>query len=233
MAIITAVLYFYFFNRIKRIEKRNTKLEKLVKERSEEILKQQEILRLQESEKTQLLIRQKELEANNLKAEKELITLRNQKLEDELEDQKSEIFKRNNELAASSLQLNQKIEFLTHLKSYLKELHEKSSDQDKKLIANLVNQIEKDNSLKKEWEQFEFHFDKANNNYFKKLKELYPDLTIKDLQMCSYLRLNLSNKEIANMLNISIRGVEKSRSRLRKKMNLESDTNLAEFLIKL
>jgi DNA-binding CsgD family transcriptional regulator len=67
----------------------------------------------------------------------------------------------------------------------------------------------------------------------KKLRNNYPELTPKDLRLCAYLRMNLSSKEIAPLLNISIRGVEISRYRLRKKLHLPRDANLTDFMMHL
>jgi len=70
----------------------------------------------------------------------------------------------------------------------------------------------------------------VNNDFLKTLKDKYPQLTATDLKLCAYLRINLSSKEIANLLNISIRGVETSRYRLRKKLDLPNETGLFDFL---
>ncbi|MDP4227934.1 MAG: LuxR C-terminal-related transcriptional regulator, partial [Bacteroidota bacterium] len=71
----------------------------------------------------------------------------------------------------------------------------------------------------------------SEQGFFKKLKEKYPDLTNNDLRLCSYLRMNFSTKEIARLLNISTRGVEISRYRIRRKFQLSHDVNLTEFLM--
>ena len=81
-----------------------------------------------------------------------------------------------------------------------------------------------------DWERFSQYFDKSNNDFLKILKELYPQLTAADLKLCAYLRLNLSTKAIADLLNLSIRGVESSRYRLRKKLSLANDISLFDFL---
>jgi DNA-binding CsgD family transcriptional regulator len=78
---------------------------------------------------------------------------------------------------------------------------------------------------------FENLFDQAHENFFRRLKLAYPDLTPSDFRLCAYLRMNLSSKEIAPLLNISIRGVEEKRYRLRKKLNLTADQNLTDFII--
>ncbi|MGV3639636.1 MAG: helix-turn-helix transcriptional regulator, partial [Adhaeribacter sp.] len=84
-----------------------------------------------------------------------------------------------------------------------------------------------------DWNLFENSFNEAHENYFKKLKAGHPDLTPNDLKLCAYLRMNMSSKEMASLLNITVRGVEIRRYRLRKKLNLDHEKNLAEFLMEL
>ncbi len=84
-----------------------------------------------------------------------------------------------------------------------------------------------------DWNLFENSFDEAHENYFRKLKEEYPDLTPNDLKLSAYLRMNMSSKEISSLLNITVRSVELRRYRLRKKLNMEHDKNLVEFFMEL
>ena len=84
---------------------------------------------------------------------------------------------------------------------------------------------------REDWEKFEIHFDQVHEDFLKKIRKKYPELTPKDLRLCAYLKMNLSSKEIAPILNISVRGVEISRYRLRKKMNLPRDANLNDFMM--
>jgi DNA-binding CsgD family transcriptional regulator len=79
---------------------------------------------------------------------------------------------------------------------------------------------------------FEQHFMASQNRFYDNLKQDFPKLTTTDLRLCALLKMNLSSKEIANYLNIAHRSVEVSRYRLRKKLNLDSDTSLLHFLLK-
>jgi DNA-binding CsgD family transcriptional regulator len=72
----------------------------------------------------------------------------------------------------------------------------------------------------------------SQEGFFSKLKKRYPTLTPNDLRLCSYLRMNFTTKEIANLSNISTRAVEIARYRLRSKLGLSHDVNLTEFLIR-
>jgi DNA-binding NarL/FixJ family response regulator len=80
------------------------------------------------------------------------------------------------------------------------------------------------------WEQFASHFNEVNNDFLKKLKAQHPFISNTDIKVCTYLRLNLSTKEIAQLMNISVRGVEISRYRLRKKLQIPTGQSLNDFL---
>ncbi len=97
-----------------------------------------------------------------------------------------------------------------------------------KLLALVNNNIVSD---EENWNLFQANFDRIHENFFRHLKQQYPDLTSGDLRFCALLRLNLPTKEIAKLLNISIRGVDAARYRLRKKFNLPQEDSLTDFMI--
>ena len=99
-----------------------------------------------------------------------------------------------------------------------------------KKISGLKKLIKKEIDLKTQNKIFETYFDEANEEFFRRLKEKYPDLTPYDLRLCAFIRMNISTKEIATILNISYRGAEVSRYRLRKKLDLPREINLASHL---
>lgn len=80
------------------------------------------------------------------------------------------------------------------------------------------------------WQQFEENFDIVYDDFLKRLGEQYPQLTVSDKKMCAYLKMDLSSKEIAPLLNLTVRSVEMTRYRLRKKLGLSREDNLTEFL---
>ncbi len=158
------------------------------------------------------------------RTEKEIIRLKNEKLE-------SEIQHKNSELAATTLNLVQKGEMLAKVKEEFERLKkndevDKESEDYKKIIRILS-----DDRTKKDWEQFAVHFDKVHSDFLVSLKTSYPNLTPGELKLCAYLRLNLSSKEIAQIMNITIKSVELSRHRLRKKLQIQPDINLYNFLL--
>ncbi len=178
-------------------------------------------------EQTQKLERKEtEFKEEVKKSEGEIIKLRNEKLN-------TDIKHKNSQLAASTMHLVQKSEILMKIKSDLNNLLADASSANKRKIEQISRTIEADIRLDNNWEQFELYFDQVHENFFKRLRQRFPDLTPKDQKLCAYLRMNLTTKEIAPLLNISVRGVEISRYRLRKKLDLDSETNLVTFIINL
>jgi DNA-directed RNA polymerase specialized sigma24 family protein len=174
-------------------------------------------LKFEEEQKRLKYIHQLEVEKN----EKEIIKLQNDKLA-------NEVIYKNKELADVSMHLVERSDALIKVKDELQQLYKKTGgNHDVKKAIQLVNDIEKNNS---NWEQFATHFDEINNDFLKKLKAKFPGLTNTDLKVCAYLQLKLSSKEIAQLMNISVRGVEISRYRLRKKLQLSTEKTLNDFL---
>ena len=130
-----------------------------------------------------------------------------------------------------SMHLVERSDALVKVKDELQQLYKKTGgNHDVKKAIQLVNDIEKNNS---NWEQFATHFDEVNNDFLKKLKTKFPALTNTDLKVCAYLQLKLSSKEIAPLLNISVRSVEVKRYRLRKKMDLPHETSVVEYILSI
>ena len=165
------------------------------------------------------------LESEVKKSEEKLEELKNEKLETEIQ------FK-NQELASTTMHLLQKSETLNKIRTHLQKIQTNSKDKETdKELKKLFNLIDNDIQLEDDWKRFSKHFDQVHRNFLQRLKETYPILSPKDLKLSAYLRMNLSTKEIAPLLNISIRGVEIGRYRLRKKLELTKETNLNEFMI--
>lgn len=159
--------------------------------------------------------------------ERELIRLRNEKLQADL------MFK-SSELASSTMSLIKKNEFLMKVKEILHHQKEQLGVRyPDKYYETLVQKIDDNIANQDEWNIFEANFERAHEQFVKTLKNNYHDLTPSDLRLCAFLRMNLSSKEIAPLLGISVRGVENHRYRLRKKLNLDSDSNLTDFIIQL
>lgn len=159
------------------------------------------------------------------KSEAEIEHLKNEKLQ-------SEINHKNKELASSTMHLINKNEFISNLKSSISSLVKKAKTQEVRAELNkLVKNIDRNISQDNDWEQFDFHFDQVHGGFSHKLHEKHPDLSPQEMKISALVRMNLSTKEIAHLLNISVRGVEVSRYRLRKRLGLERQTNLTEYLM--
>ncbi len=157
--------------------------------------------------------------------EQELIKLRNQNLQTELS------FK-SRELANTTMSIIKKNEFLLHLKEVLKDQkYQLGTRYPDKFYNHIITKLDKNISSGDDWKIFETNVKEAHEFFLQKLIKEYPQLTHSDLRLCSYLRMNLSSKEIAPLMKISIRGVENHRYKLRKKLNLPRDINLTDFIL--
>lgn len=169
--------------------------------------------------KHRLLLEQKMEKEHQRRMEK----LEKARLEDE-------IMMKRKELANTTLMAAKKNEVLMAIHGELSKDRDKFSNQYRlKHIMNRINQAVRN---KDEWQVFETNFKEVHEDFSKDLLEQYPNLTGKDLKLCSYLKMNLTSKEIAPLMGKSLRGVEVHRYRLRKKMGLDSQENLSGFLIK-
>ncbi len=162
--------------------------------------------------------KEKELEQQRMHANNQLL--------------QSEIQNKNRKLADTTMNLVRKNEMLLKIKRELEKTLQKREDGiSKKSLLKLEHLIEEHLTSEEDWSIFESNFNQLHDQFFKRLKENYPDLTPGDLRLAAYLKMNLSSKEIAPLLNISVRGIENKRYRLRTKMNLDNEVNLTEFLM--
>ncbi|WP_133508825.1 triple tyrosine motif-containing protein [Flavobacterium chryseum] len=160
------------------------------------------------------------LEIKELENEQQLMKLRNEQLSQDVDN-------KNRELAVSTMSLNSKNELLAFIKEDLK----KTSQDDNKNIKSVIRTINDNITEEDSWKVFKEAFDSADKDFLKRIKQLHPLLTPNDLRLCAYLRLNLSSKEIAPLFNISVRSVEIKRYRLRKKMDLQHEIGLVEYIL--
>ena len=179
------------------------------------------------AEKQDQELSEKDAKLAKLKAhsQEEINRLQNEKLEAELNHMK-------NELATATMHLLNKNEFIIGVKTEINRLAKKENhDEIKNQLSGISKDIENNVSADSDWEHFQFHFDRVHGDFSGRLKKVFPTLSPQETKLCAYLRMNLSTKEIAQLLNISVRGVEISRYRLRKKMRLDREKNLLEFVL--
>jgi len=162
---------------------------------------------------------QKEAALKDLESSQQIIKLNNDKLRADIES-------KNRELANSTMSIIKKNEFLNDIKNELLEGSGKNITKVVKIIDTNLNNTD-------DWKLFEEAFNNADKKFLDKIKAKHPELTPNDLRLCAYLRLNLTSKEIAPLLNISPRSVEVKRYRLRKKMNLDHNANLTNYILEI
>lgn len=162
--------------------------------------------------------KQREFALSQLESDKVIMKLKNEKL-------KNEVDSKTRELSSSTMSIIKKNELLNTIKKELLAIKENTG------VAPVIKIINKNLSTNSDWEMFQEAFNNADTDFLKKVKDIHPNLTPNDLRLCAYLRLNLSSKEIAPLLNISPRSVEIKRYRLRKKMELPHEKSLVEYIL--
>ena len=165
-------------------------------------------------------INKEKLKIKEIERKESIATLENEKLQQDIEN-------KNRELAVSTMSMIKKNQFLNMIKNELKKT------KDDKQIKKVIKTIDSNLNNEDDWKFFEEAFNNADREFLKKIKSLHESLTKNDLKLCAYLRLNLSSKDIAPLLNISLRSVEIKRYRLRKKIQLSHNEGLTEYILSI
>jgi DNA-binding CsgD family transcriptional regulator len=145
--------------------------------------------------------------------------LQNEKLE-------TEVNAKNSKLMFSAVQMAHKNEILTFVKEEVTNLDTESQQKRRKLLQMLNQELKSENY----WKEFNLYFNQVDSNFNQAMMKKHPELTSNDLRICALIRINLTTKEIASLLNISVRGVEQSRYRLKKRLGLGSEENLVKYI---
>ncbi|WP_223032155.1 tetratricopeptide repeat protein [Hanstruepera marina] len=168
-----------------------------------------------------LYINQKNKNAK-LKLKEENLLLEKKKLNQDLEYKKKE-------LASNMMFLMEKNEFITSISKKLIELKPDAKKDNKDLIQQIINEI-RQNSSTKMWEEFEIRFKEVHKDFYNELHKTHPDLTLNEVKICAFLRLNMSSKEISAITHQSVKSINMARFRLRKKLHIDRDENLIAYL---
>lgn len=163
-----------------------------------------------------------------MKTRQEMLRLRNERLAQEVRE-------KNGRLSAALLQSAHKNQSLDELKSELSELMQQGQHepQRRKELRSLIRKIDSEIESEDYWEQFQLNFDQVHRQFSKKLQDIHPQLSRNDIRLCCLIKISLTNKEIASIQNISLSGVEKSKYRLKKKLNLNKEEDLHKYILKL
>ena len=164
--------------------------------------------------------KERQLALEQSENQRQLIQFKNKNLQLDIEN-------KNRELGMATMNLVKRNELLSNIKRELTK--SKSLNEVNKVVKLINSSINNTN----DWELFEEAFNNVDKDFMKRIKTLHPSITPNDLRLCAYLRLNLSSKEIAPLLNISHKSVEVKRYRLRKKLGLEHEQSLSNYIIEL
>ena len=189
---------------------------------------QRELERIKTEKERQLREQETLFQIEEEKKEKELVKLRNEQLVIDLKHKSSQ-------LADSTMNLVRKNDMLQELDLQMQELSGSiTKDTPKgpinKMIKDIRRSIQRNIKEDENWEKFEENFNLVYDNFMIKLTQQYPDLKANDKKLCAYLRMGLSSKEMASLLNTTLRSIETARYRLRKKLNLKQGQNLTSFI---
>ena len=180
---------------------------------------------LEEKKQIEIEEKENEIEQISLRSSEQIARLQNEKLQADLAHM-------NSELATATMHLLNKNEFITGVKNQLHQIIRRNEyEEAQKQLQQITRDIERNISSDADWQQFQFHFDRVHGDFTQRFKTTFPALTPQEMKLSAYLRMNLSTKEVAQLLHISVRGVEISRYRLRKKLNLDRNQNLQEFIM--
>ncbi|MCB2218848.1 MAG: tetratricopeptide repeat protein [Bacteroidetes bacterium] len=186
-------------------------------------LKQSRQLHEQEHKLTSLELEKKDLERQNLQdkvfAEKQLNRLQREKYE-------TEIKLKNRELVASTLQLVNKNEVLSEIKDKVNHTQMVSETRAHEIVQIINHNTDSDRN----WKHFMLEFEQIHPGFVDRMRRVHPDFSEQFIRLSMLLRMELSTREIAHLLSVSIAAVNKNRQRLRKKLNLEAEANLSDFM---
>ncbi len=159
--------------------------------------------------------------------------LEKEKVDLELSQAEQQLEYKKKELIAKVLQLSKKSEFLHSLEQELNELKTSVGSSITKSTSRIDRMITNDAIDEEEWDQFSKEFSSVHEGFIKSITEKYGTFSQSEMRLISLLKMNLTSKEIANILRISDEGIKKARYRLRKKMKLETGNDLQGIILTL
>lgn len=179
-----------------------------------------EKIHLYRTKEDEIKSREREISEFSQKTSRQIQTLQNESLQKEIEH-------KNSQLASVTMHLLSKNEFVSTIRTKLDQAL--NSRDNKAELEKIIRSIDQNVDEDEAWETFANHFDQVHGNFLHKIKRDI-HLTPQETKLCAYLKMNMSTKDIANLMNITVRGVELARYRLRKKLKITRETNLVEYL---
>jgi hypothetical protein len=236
-------------NKLSELE---TKYETAKKERQIEELKHQQEIEKKEKQ-LQLIVLgsviiatililffviQKRKKDRQIHQQKELVHQKEKELsEAELEKRKlkeeellQSVLYKSKQLSTHALHMMQKNTMLQEIQNSLKELAKKAPVDDKPTYKQLTLQIKQSLLSDKEWDVFKLYFEDVNRGFYATLDNINPELTTYDHRLCALIKLNMTSKEMASVLNIAPSSIKSARYRLKKKLGLDVEADLEDFI---
>lgn len=158
-------------------------------------------------------------QAASFKAEQEILRLKNEGLQKEVEANQGK-------LSASVLQSAHKNQFLIDLKAQIQKIEGQQPQELRKVVRSIDNELNQEDY----WEQFQLAFNQMHQEFVHKMQERHPDISNNDLRLCCFIRMGMSNAEVATILNITVNGVEQSKYRLKRKIGLDKEATLNDYI---
>jgi DNA-binding CsgD family transcriptional regulator len=188
---------------------------------------------LAERDREQLILNQeKELLRNRAELNEQKLALEQENMAIMRENLEATINLKNAKVASSTVNLIHLNEILLSIKELISQIDKKNdANVNFSLLTKINRLIDHELQGDQHWNEFEEIFNQLHDNFMQRLKTSFPELTPRDMRLCAYLRMNFNTKEIAPLLGISVRGVEDTRYRIRKKLQLSSDANITEFIL--
>jgi len=175
-----------------------------------------------EAEQRTIVAMEMRAEIERGERDREILRLEKLRLEQEMAH-------KNAELTAMALNLIEKNQFLQALKNEMAEVTQATGLQDQSAVQGLLRKVDGNLHVERDWKAFEAQFESVHQDFLRKVATLCPALTRSELKVCALLKLNLSSKEVADLLSTSIRTAENHRYRIRKKLDLADDINVSTF----
>jgi len=185
---------------------------------------------IQKRKKDREIHRQKELYH---KKEKELAMAELEKSRIKEEELQQSILYKSKQLSTHALHMMQKNSMMQQIQEDLKTLSRKAPAEEKSDYKRINFQINQSLRSDKDWDVFKLYFEEVNRDFYQKLNSINPELTTNDHRLCALIKLNMNSKEMASVLNVAPNSIKSSRYRLKKKLGLDMEADLEEFIRKL
>lgn len=185
---------------------------------------------IQKRKKDKIIYQQEQLV---LKKEKALADVELEKSKLQEEELKNEIQYKSKQLTTHALNMMQKNTLMQEIQDELVVVSKKANAENKPVLNRIKMLLKRNLQSEKDWDLFKLYFEDVNKNFYDALAKLNPELTPNDLKICALLKLNLNIKESASVLNIEPASVKTARYKLRKKLNLNPEDDLIEFIRKI